>query len=205
MARHKKRTTRPEPGRPKRTAHTAGIHLRIVGGRFRGRKLAYSGDPRTRPMKNRVREAAFNLIGPSVVGKHAIDLFAGTGAMGFEAISRGAVQATLIERHLPTLRVMQQNAKKLAIDPVTEFVSADALLWTQAELYPGTTPWLLFCCPPYELYQTRTDQILQMLEVLIQRASAASVLYYGARTCGRPTATRSPIHWARRGSRFWRS
>ena len=54
-----------------------------------------------RPMKNRVREALFNLIGPSIKGKHAIDLFAGTGALGLEAISRGAVSATLTEQHYP--------------------------------------------------------------------------------------------------------
>src|SRR5262245_7614130 len=64
--------------------------LRIIGGTLRHRKLLYSGDQRTRPMKDRVREAVFNLVGPDVVGQHAIDLFAGTGALGFEAISRGA-------------------------------------------------------------------------------------------------------------------
>ena len=78
------------------------VGLRIVGGKLRGRPLAYSGDQRTRPMKDRVREAVFNLLGPAVVGSHAIDLFAGTGALGLEAISRGAVRATFLERHLPT-------------------------------------------------------------------------------------------------------
>ena len=53
--------------------------LRIIGGTLRHRKLLYSGDQRTRPMKDRVREAVFNLVGPVVVGQHAIDLFAGTG------------------------------------------------------------------------------------------------------------------------------
>src|SRR5262249_42961688 len=76
--------------------------VRIIGGEYRGRKLQYSGDIRTRPMKDRVREALFNLIGPNVRGMHAIDLFAGTGALGLEAISRGAAGATFIERHYPT-------------------------------------------------------------------------------------------------------
>ncbi len=60
--------------------------LRIIGGVHRGRKLEYSGDPRTRPMKDRVREAVFNLLGPDVAGKYVIDLFAGTGALGLEAL-----------------------------------------------------------------------------------------------------------------------
>ena len=80
--------------------------LRIIGGRFRGRKLAYSGDPRTRPMKDRVREALFNLLGRAVEGKTAIDLFAGTGALAFEALSRGAARAVAIELHRPTARLI---------------------------------------------------------------------------------------------------
>src|SRR5919199_1250279 len=80
----------------------AVVGLRIIGGTLRGRKIKYSGDVRTRPMKDRVREAVFNLLGPQVSGSHAIDLFAGTGALGFEAISRGALRATFIERHYPT-------------------------------------------------------------------------------------------------------
>ena len=76
--------------------------MRIIGGKFRGRKLEYSGDLRTRPMKDRVREALFNLLGNAVEGKIAIDLFAGTGALGLEALSRGASRAVFIERHRPT-------------------------------------------------------------------------------------------------------
>ena len=75
--------------------------LRIIGGEFRGRRLHYSGDRRTRPMKDRLREAVFNLIGPDIRGKHAIDLFAGTGALALESLSRGAKSATLIEQHHP--------------------------------------------------------------------------------------------------------
>src|SRR3989304_1596677 len=67
-------------------AETMG--LRIISGRFRGRKLQYSGDRRTRPMKDRLRETVFNIIGDEVLGAHAIDLFAGTGALGLGAISR---------------------------------------------------------------------------------------------------------------------
>ena len=63
--------------------------LRIVGGKFRGRKLDYGGDRRVRPMKDRVREALFNLIGPGVKGKHAVDVFGGTGAIGLEGPQSG--------------------------------------------------------------------------------------------------------------------
>ena len=87
------RSTKKQPvNRSRRgppTAATRPVGVRIIGGKFRGRKLEYSGDPRTRPMKDRVREALFNLLGHGVEGKVAIDLFAGTGALALEALSRG--------------------------------------------------------------------------------------------------------------------
>src|SRR6476661_8043397 len=109
-----KRRSRNEIARP-RTAGAPVVGLRIVGGSMRGRKLKYSGDLRTRPMKDRVREAVFNLLGTQVAGSHAIDLFAGTGALGLEAISRGAAMATFIERHLPTANLIQENASAIGI------------------------------------------------------------------------------------------
>jgi 16S rRNA (guanine966-N2)-methyltransferase len=96
------------------TAEVAGV--RIIGGRFRGRKLRYSGDLRTRPMKDRVREALFNLLGPAVSGKVAIDLFAGTGALALEALSRRAARAVAIELHRPTARLIAENAATLGIE-----------------------------------------------------------------------------------------
>ena len=78
---------RRRPGAGPTASDSAGpiAGLRIIGGRLRGRKLHYSGDLRTRPMKDRLREAIFNLIGPAIRGKHAVDLFAGTGALALEA------------------------------------------------------------------------------------------------------------------------
>ena len=88
-------TPRPPGGRKPRPSPHEPAGVRIIGGRFRGRKILYSGDPRTRPMKDRVREAVFNLLGTAVRGKHALDLFAGTGALGLEALSRGAAAGDL--------------------------------------------------------------------------------------------------------------
>ena len=82
-------------------------------------------------MKDRVREAVFNLLGPAVVASHAIDLFAGTGALGLEAISRGAVRATLIERHLPTCKLIEQNAAPLGVGDQVDVQFADTFKWEQ--------------------------------------------------------------------------
>ena len=100
---------------------------RIIGGRFRGKRLAYSGDARTRPMKDRVREATFNLIGPVDATTLAIDLFAGTGALALEALSRGARDAILIERHFPTAKLIRQNAETLGVQDHCRIVTSDTL------------------------------------------------------------------------------
>lgn len=175
MAQHR-RHRRPTPASAgPRDEPRDVVGLRIVGGRFRGRKLTYSGDLRTRPMKDRVREAVFNLIGTDVVGRHAIDLFAGTGALGLEALSRGAVRATFVEVHFPTAQAIRKNAAVLAVDDVTNVISANVLLWPRRRPDLGSTPWLVFCSPPYEFYVTRLSEMSDLLNSLIAAAPPGSV------------------------------
>jgi 16S rRNA (guanine966-N2)-methyltransferase len=148
--------------------------VRIIGGDFRGRILAYSGDIRTRPMKDRVREAVFNLIAERVRGKHAIDLFAGTGALGFEALSRGARRATLIERHLPTAKMIEQNARTLGITDRIEACFSDAFVWGK-RFVAAEEPLAVFCSPPYDLYVSRREDMLGLIERLWQLAPTGSL------------------------------
>lgn len=112
-------------------AASGPLRLRIVGGQFRGRKLKYSGDRRVRPMKDRTREAVFNLIGPSIQGTHVWDLFAGTGAMGLEALSRGARSATLVERHLATARLIRTNVELLGVEARAHVVNSNVFVWAR--------------------------------------------------------------------------
>lgn len=153
--------------------------LRIIGGQFRGRKLRYSGDPRTRPMKERVREAVFNILGPDVDGKHAIDLFAGTGALGLEAASRGAVRLTFVERHFPTAELIRENLDTLELTDWAEVMPADTFIWVQRncrhENLQGV-PWLVFCSPPYDLYVTRQEAMLDLIRSLCSAAPEGSLM-----------------------------
>jgi 16S rRNA (guanine966-N2)-methyltransferase len=103
--------------------------VRIIGGTLGGRWLRYQDDPRTRPMKDRLREALFSIVGAGVRGKHALDLFAGTGALGIEALSRGAGRATLIEQHRPTAAAIRQNLVALGVAEKAEVVAGDAFIW----------------------------------------------------------------------------
>jgi 16S rRNA (guanine(966)-N(2))-methyltransferase RsmD len=147
---------------------------RIIGGSLRGRSFKYSGDLRTRPMKDRTREAVFNLLGPAVRGAHAIDLFAGTGALGFEAISRGAARATFIERHFPTARLIEENAALLGVSDKIAVVASDTFFWGRRHDPLGDEPIAVFCSPPYALYEERGPDLVSLIGRLIEEAAAGS-------------------------------
>jgi 16S rRNA (guanine(966)-N(2))-methyltransferase RsmD len=150
------------------------VGLRIIGGSMGGRKLAYSGDLRTRPMKDRVREAVFNLLGRQIAGSHAIDLFAGTGALGLEALSRGATKATFIERHFPTSKLIEQNAAALQVTERTEVVFGDAFVWSAAFQPAEGRPLTVFCCPPYDFYAERLPTMLELIAKWVELSPAGS-------------------------------
>ena len=149
--------------------------MRIIGGSLGGRKLLYSGDQRTRPMKDRVREAVFNLLGDEVVGKHAVDLFAGTGALALEALSRGAAQATLIEKHFPTANVIRQNAEQLGVSERCQIEPADTFIWVRRGPQLGPAAWLVFCSPPFAFYNERRSEMIEIIGLLMRQAPAESL------------------------------
>jgi len=151
------------------------VGLRIIGGQFRGRRLAYGGEQGLRPMKDRVREAIFNLLGPAVAGKHAVDLFAGTGALGLEALSRKAATATLIERHFPSAAIIRQNAATLGVESRVDVVSGDVFVWFRREPALPQVPWVVFCSPPYDFYVTRTEEVCGLIDGLMQAAPEGSL------------------------------
>jgi 16S rRNA (guanine966-N2)-methyltransferase len=162
----------------KQEAEVTGV--RVIGGSLRGRKLAYSGDLRTRPMKDRTREAIYNLLG-EVKGMHAVDLFAGTGALGVEAISRGAAGATFFERHFPTADLLRKNLVDLGIADRATVQAGDTFLNWRRLQQEGRTfdvagPWLVFCSPPYALYAERRDDMLGLIELMHASAPPHSLL-----------------------------
>ena len=172
-----KRKSKNEPARET-------TELRIIGGRFRASKLRYAllesgGDPVTRPMKERVREALFNLVSVETKGKHAIDLFAGTGALGLEAISRGAVSATLIEKHIPTARIVEANIASLGVENQTDLLMTSAFLWGIRDLpnleSNAEKPWLVFCSPPYAFFVDRQEETLSLINALLKHAPPGSI------------------------------
>jgi 16S rRNA (guanine966-N2)-methyltransferase len=130
--------------------------VRIVGGRWRGSKLPVADRDGLRPTSDRVRETVFNWLQPIVPGARVLDLFAGSGALGLEALSRGARAATLIERDRELAASLRATLERLRrgdppdLDCSAEVVQADALGWLAV---PPTDPAcrydIVFLDPPF--------------------------------------------------------
>ncbi|HMP78674.1 MAG TPA: RsmD family RNA methyltransferase, partial [Pirellulaceae bacterium] len=124
--------------------------------------------------------AMFNLIGGWIPGKIALDLFAGTGAVGIEALSRGASQVFFNERHFPTARLIKQNLDALEPGLPAVIETSDTFFWVRQFLKSAASlpqdPWVIFCCPPYRLYQTQREELMAMIESLLAAAPLQSVM-----------------------------
>jgi 16S rRNA (guanine966-N2)-methyltransferase len=119
--------------------------LRIVGGCYRGRQLKVAPGPGLRPTPERVRETLFNWLAPIVEGARCLDLFAGSGALGIEALSRGAAEVVMLERSEVVVRVLRDNVRALG-ERRCSVVRADARHWLKR---PGRAFDLVFLDPPF--------------------------------------------------------
>ena len=122
--------------------------VRIIGGEWRRRQIRFPGSADLRPTPDRMRETLFNWLGQDLTGKTCLDLFAGSGALGFEAASRGAKQVVMVERDAQIFRALQATHTILGAGQV-ELARADALAFLQADarLYD-----VVFLDPPYHLH-----------------------------------------------------
>jgi 16S rRNA (guanine(966)-N(2))-methyltransferase RsmD len=118
-----------------------------VAGRYRGRRIKSPPGARTRPTAHRVREAVFSILGP-IEGARVADLFAGTGALGIEALSRGAASATFVERDRGTAGVIDFNLASVDATDAGTVVVQDAIAWLAASA-GGQAFDLVFVDPPY--------------------------------------------------------
>lgn len=116
--------------------------VRIIGGAHRGRKLHFQAAPGLRPTPDRVRETLFNWLGQRLHGLRCLDLFAGSGALGFEALSRGAAEVVLVERDARACAALEQNAAVLG----GQVVRADGLSYLKGNI--GAFD-VIFIDPPF--------------------------------------------------------
>ena len=130
--------------------HAGSGRLRIIAGARKGHVIVPPKGLVTRPTGDRVREAAFNLIGP-VDGASVLDLFAGSGAMGLEALSRGAARCVFVESDKAACETIRQNVEKLRLIGVT-LLRQDALRALTTEAAAGRRYDLVLVDPPYEMF-----------------------------------------------------
>lgn len=139
-------------------------HLRIIGGLWRGRKLTFPDVDGLRPTGDRIRETLFNWLAPDIQGAHCLDLFAGSGALGLEALSRGAASSLLVERDNRAAAQLKANLELLKAEG-GKVMQMDALGYLQSvQLHAPMVPFdVVFIDPPFQLnlWQTVVDQLEQ--------------------------------------------
>ncbi|MBD3427023.1 MAG: 16S rRNA (guanine(966)-N(2))-methyltransferase RsmD [Candidatus Omnitrophica bacterium] len=139
---------------------TKSAQMRIIGGKFRGRKIKRPRTDGVRPTKDRIREAVFNMIGPDVPGSEVLDLFAGSGSYGLEAISRGASRAVFVEKDSACSGVITENIDQLGAGEESELINRDAeraLLRFNEENMRFD---IVFCDPPFNAGMARNILIM---------------------------------------------
>lgn len=163
--------------------------VRIIGGAWRSRKLPIPAGSTVRPTPDRVRETLFNWIGPLLPGAACVDLYAGTGVLGLEALSRGAARAVFVERDAAVASAIEEACRVL--EASAEVIRADARDYLDR---PGIGPFdLAFVDPPY------STSVLPVFESLPAVLAAGAHVYLERERGGQwPESDR--IEWVRRGS-----
>ena len=142
--------------------------VRIIGGDWRSRVIRFPGRFDIRPTPDRVRETLFNWLGQSLYGKACLDLFAGSGALGFEAASRGAEKVVMVEQNRDIADAIRENAQMLECDHL-DLVCADALKFISAD---SRVYDLIFLDPPFGM-----NYLSQLWPMLAPRLARGGRLY----------------------------
>ena len=150
--------------------------LRIIGGRHRGRRLRFPAGVAIRPTPDRVRETLFNWLQPRIVGARVLDLFAGSGALGLEALSRGAAAVTLVEKDPRAVATIRANVAVVDV-PGAHVVSAPVARYLAGEPSPFD---VVLADPPYD------DPVDELLTVLAKGWAADVVVVERARRTPAP-------------------
>jgi 16S rRNA (guanine966-N2)-methyltransferase len=148
--------------RPHKNPAEAGT-VRIIGGRWRGTRLSVPASPGLRPSSDRVRETLFNWLMHALPGARVLDAFAGTGALGLEAVSRGSASAVLVERDAALAEALRATVARLSAEDLVEVVQRDAVTWLAQQ--PPASFDLAFVDPPFAagLWQHTLEALLPTL------------------------------------------
>ena len=149
--------------------------IRIVAGSLRGRKLTCDVNPALRPTPQMVREALFSILGNAVPGRPFYDVFAGTGVIGLEALSRGASRATFVERDFRLVADLEKHLAAFGVRAAADLARADVYRWAD-HWRPPAEPVTVFLSPPFADLEERADDMLRLVAGLQETAPAGSVI-----------------------------
>jgi len=203
------RMTKQPPKRSPSTNSDSIGKLRVIGGSLRSRTIQFQTDPRTRPMKDRTREAMFNLLGSDMEGFVACDLFAGSGILAIESISRGATAAVAIELLERASSEIRANATRLGVNEQLIVHRSDTFKWHQdlpdqfrqmSLRIPAffKDRWCVFICPPYQLWETNLDDMKELIEKWIDSAPVGSLFAIELDQSTSPDVLPQWIDWQKR-------
>ena len=155
--------------------------IRIVAGSLRGRKLSCTVNPNLRPTPQMVREALFSILGNAVPDRPFFDVFAGTGVIGLEALSRGARSVAFVERDVRLIGELERHINEFGVGAQARILRTDVYRWIE-RWQPPAEPVNVFLSPPFADFGRRLDEMLQLLTLIQGKIHAASVLTLQAET-----------------------
>lgn len=149
--------------------------VRIVAGELRGRKMECVVTAELRPTPQMVREAFFSILGNAIPQRPFFDLFAGTGALGFEALSRQATHCTFLERDPQQISHLQEYRQRFQMDSRSTIVRSDVYRWVERWQAPPE-PVNVYVSPPFVDLQTRFEPLIRLIEQVQQKVAPGSVV-----------------------------
>jgi 16S rRNA (guanine966-N2)-methyltransferase len=171
--------------------------IRIVAGSLRGRKLSCTVNPNLRPTPQMVREALFSILGNAVPGRPFLDVFAGTGVVGLEALSRGASRVTFVERDFRLIGELENHLRTFHVGDQGVIERADVYRWVERWHAP-LEPVTIFLSPPFADFERRNEDLMALACRLQQKAAPGSVLVLQAESTANLDALPDRIDWDER-------
>jgi 16S rRNA (guanine966-N2)-methyltransferase len=153
--------------------------MRVISGSAKGRRLLSVPGASTRPVTDRVKEALFNILGRDVVGARVLDLFAGTGSIGIEALSRGAAEAVFVELDRKALQVLRRNLELTGLTSRARVIAADVFRFLARGAATEDQPYdLVYIAPPqYQELWKKTLKMLDETELVSENGLVVAQIY----------------------------
>lgn len=173
-----------------KSSHQPPGRIRIVAGQWRGRVIKVLTRAELRPTPDRVRETLFNWLTGYIEGARCLDLFAGTGALGFEALSRGAKEVVFVDHHVPQVKAIEETARGFQAQDRCHIILNESIRWLKQVQHDATPFDIIFLDPPFSSMLAKESIRLLADSTLVQ---SSTLIYVES---PKPlVAENIPAHW----------